>query len=112
MARLNILNRLRAKFSPTDEVDRDQRPLAVSPETRASVHEEGLTILHIPSGRVFVCNRSAARIWLGASKGLSVDRLAEEMSGEYSVAPEIVQRDTRLLVSQMELHGLIIRSAV
>ncbi len=112
-----ILNRLRAQFSRTvrsqaDTVDRDQWPLAVSPQTHASVHEEGLTILHIPSGRVFVCNRSAARIWQGASKGLSVDKLSEEMSGEYSVARDIVRQDTRLLVNQMELHGLIIRSAV
>jgi hypothetical protein len=112
-----ILKRLRAQFSrakkqPADAVDRDRWPLAVSPGARASVHEEGLTILHIPSGRVFVCNRSAARIWQGASKGLSIDRLSEEMSGEYSIARDIVQRDTRLLVGQMEHHGLISRSAV
>ena len=112
-----ILNRLRAQFSrtkksPADAVDRDRWSLAVSPEARASVHEEGLTILHIPSGRVFVCNRSAARVWLGASKGLSVDNLSEEMSGEYSVDRDIIHRDTRLLVGQMEHHGLITRSAL
>src|SRR5271170_261247 len=98
-----ILNRLRAQFSrtaksPADAVDRDQWPLAVSPGARASVHEDGLTILHIPSGRVFVCNRSAARIWQGASKGLSLNEVSEEMSGEYSIPRDIVRQDTRLLV--------------
>jgi hypothetical protein len=95
--------------SPAGDVDRNRTPLAVSPGTHSSFHGEGLTLLHIPSGRVFVCNRTAACIWEGAAEGRSVAELSEELSRRYGIAGEVARQDTCLLVSQMELHGLILR---
>lgn len=90
----------------------DRFPLAVSPDTRVSKHAEGLTLLHIPSGQIFVCNRTAARIWHGATEGKCLDVLSEEMSRQFRIGREIVQKDVCSIVSQMELHGLIVRSRV
>jgi hypothetical protein len=100
-----------AKFTP-GEGDPNKSPLAVSPDTLVSQHAEGLTLLHIPSGQIFVCNRTAARIWQGAMEGRCLDELCEEMSRQFRIAREVAQKDTCSLVSQMELHGLILRRAV
>ena len=97
---------------PQDEGDPDKSPLAISPDTRVSQHAEGLTLLHIPSGQVFVCNRTAARIWQGATEGRCLDELSEEMSRQFRIGREVAQKDTCSIVSQMELHGLIIRRGV
>jgi coenzyme PQQ synthesis protein D (PqqD) len=91
--------------------DPNRSPLSVSPETRVSQHAEGLTLLHIPTGQVFVCNRTAARIWQGATEGRSADELSEEMSRQFHVERDRAQKDTYSMVSQMELYGLIVRSA-
>lgn len=97
---------------PQSEGNPNTFPLAVSPETRVSKHAEGLTLLHIPSGQIFVCNRTAARIWQGVTEGKSLDALSEEMSRQFRIGLEIVQKDVCSIVSRMELHGLIVRSRV
>ena len=94
------------------EGDPNKSPLAISPDTRVSQHAEGLTLLHIPSGQIFVCNRTAARIWQGATEGRCLDELSEEMSRQFRIGREIAQKDTCSVVSQMELHGLIVRRGV
>lgn len=95
-----------------DDITSAGSRLAVSPHTRVSQHPEGLTLLHVPSGEIFVCNRTAARIWQGATEGCSVDELSAEMSRRFRIEPEVAQKDTYSIVSQMELHGLIIRSGI
>ena len=100
------------KVQPSTEVGPNRSPLAVSPDTRVSQHADGLTLLHIPTGQIFVCNRTAARVWQGATEGRSVDELSEEMSRQFHIGPEIARRDTFSIVSQMELNGLIIRTGV
>ncbi len=115
-----LLMRNRRKTQPSSdpakishgEGDPNKSPLAISPDTRVSQHAEGLTLLHIPSGKIFVCNRTAARIWQGATEGRCLDELSEEMSRQFRIAREIAQRDIRSIVSQMELHGLIVLRAV
>lgn len=92
--------------------DFNKSPLAISPDTRVSQHADGLTLLHIPSGQIFVCNRTAARIWQGATEGKCLDELSEEMSRQFRIGREIVQKDVCSIVSRMELHGLISRSGV
>jgi hypothetical protein len=94
------------------EGDPNKSPLAISPDTRVSQHAEGLTLLHIPSGQIFVCNRTAARVWQGATEGRCVDELSAEMSRQFRIGREIAQKDICSLVGQMELHGLIVRSGV
>jgi hypothetical protein len=97
---------------PQGEGDPNKSLLAVSPDTRVSQHAEGLTFLHIPSGQIFVCNRTAARIWQGATEGRCLDELSEEMSRQFRIGREVAQKDTYSIVSQMELHGLITRRGV
>ena len=84
---------------------------AVSAETCVSAHVNGLAVLHIPSGCVFVCNRTGARVWQGISKGLSSEEVSQEISREYGLAPELARRDTGSFVNELERRGLIQRTA-
>lgn len=96
---------------PTTVAAREDRPLAVAPEVRASAHLDGLVLLHIPSGRVFLCNRTGARIWKGLSSGLNSDAIAKEISREYGVALDLVVRHTSRFLLDLEQHGFVKRLA-
>lgn len=101
-----------ARMPPGKGNNPNKSSLAISPDTRVSQHAEGLTLLHIPTGQIFVCNRTAARIWQGAAEGRCLDELAEEMSRQFRIGREVAQKDTCSIVSQMELQGLITRRGV
>ena len=87
----------------------DDRALAVAPDVRASVHDDGLALLHISKGRVFLCNRTGSRIWQGLVEGLSADSICEQISRDCDVAWELVQRHTSSFIVELECRGLLIR---
>jgi hypothetical protein len=89
--------------------DCDDRALAVAPDVRASVHDDGLALLHISTGRVFLCNRTGSRIWQGLVEGLSADAICEGISRDCDVAWELVQRHTSSFIVELEGRGLLIR---
>jgi hypothetical protein len=107
-----FLARPRQKSSIQAKNDPANLPLAISPDTRVSPHADGLTILHIPSGKIFVCNRTAARIWQGAAEGKCLAQLSEEMSRHFGIGVESAQRDAAAILKQMEALGLIVRGNV
>jgi hypothetical protein len=76
-------------------------------DIRTSFHPDGLALLHIPTGRVFVCNRTGARIWQGVSMGLNMDSIAEEISREYGVARDMVRQHTCSFLSELQGQGFI-----
>ncbi len=44
----------------------------VSSEATASVHADGVVILHLGNGRFYTCNGTGARIWLAIEQRLSL----------------------------------------
>ena len=91
------------------ELNVENRSWDVVSEVRTSVHEDGLALLHIPTGRMFLCNRTGARIWQGIVKGLSTEAIVEEISRECGVARALVQQDTSSFLAELESRGLVIR---
>src|SRR3984957_8380030 len=85
--------------------------LAVAPGTQVSAHEDGLAFLHILSGRVFVCNRTGARIWQALSNGLSTTAVCEETSPVSHLPKDSARRDTESFLRELERHGLAVRSS-
>ncbi len=85
--------------------------MTITAETRVSAHEGGLAFLHIPTGRVFVCNRTGARIWQALSNGLSGTEVCQEISRVYNLPEDLARRDTRSFLGELERHGLAIRTA-
>ena len=91
------------------EANGENRSRAIVSEVRASVHEDGLALLHIPTGRFFLCNRTGSRIWQGLAKGLSTDAICEEISRECGVARDLVEQHTSSFLAELERRGLVTR---
>ena len=87
----------------------DNRRLAIAPGVRASVHDDGLALLHISTGRVFLSNQTGLRIWQGVVSGLTTDAISEEISRDWGLGWEVVRRDTSSFIFELERRGLVIR---
>ena len=85
--------------------------LTVAPEVRVSDHGDGLALLHIPSGKVFVCNRTASRIWQGIENGFTPEVISGEISQEAGVGRELVHQHTSAFVAELKRRRLVIRTA-
>jgi hypothetical protein len=93
------------------ERNNDDRRLAAAADVRASAHDDGLVLLHISTGRVFLCNQTGLRIWQGVVAGLSADAISQEISRDWGVGWERVRRHTSSFISHLERRGLVIRRA-
>lgn len=89
----------------------NNRRLAIAPGVRASAHDDGLALLHISSGRVFLSNQTGLRIWQGVVAGLTADAISEEISRDWGIGWEVVRRDTSSFIFELERRGLVIRRA-
>ena len=85
------------------------RRLAIAPDVRASAHDDGLAVLHISTGRVFLANQTGLRIWQGIVAGLTADAISEEISRDWGVGWEMVRRHTSSFIFELERRGLVIR---
>jgi hypothetical protein len=84
--------------------------LAVAPEVRASVHQNGLVLLHIPSGKIFQSNRTGSQIWQGLSNGLQPDAIATDISRDYGVPRGLVEQHTSSFLTELLRHGFVTRT--
>lgn len=79
----------------------------VSPEATASVHDDGVVILHLGNGRFYTCNGTGARIWRAIEQRLSLEAIAEEISNAYEIALTTARQHTVRFLAELELHALI-----
>ena len=86
------------------------RRMTVAPEVRTSDHGDGLALLHIPTGKVFVCNRTASRIWQGIVNGFTAEAISEEISRESGVGRELVHQHTSAFVAELKRRRLVIHA--
>jgi hypothetical protein len=86
-------------------------PLAAAPEVRVSDHGDGLALLHIPTGKVFVCNRTASRIWQGIANGLTPEAISGQISQESGIRRELVHQHTSAFVAELKRRRLVIQVA-
>ncbi|MBV9927481.1 MAG: PqqD family protein [Acidobacteria bacterium] len=83
----------------------------VNPEAVASIHDDGIAILHTGVGRLFTSNGTGARIWRGVERRLSLESIAEELSGEYNIARATAREDVARFLAELERQTLIQRGA-
>ena len=83
--------------------------LIAASEVRASIHNDGLALLDMATGKVFLCNETGSLIWQGIVAGLSPEAICEEISREFGVAADLVRRQTSLFLSELERRGLLVR---
>ena len=86
--------------------------LTVNPEAAVSFHDDGIVILHTSRGCLFTANRIGARIWRGVEQQRSLERIAEEISGEYQIALTTAREHTDHFLAQLQKQKLIQKEAV
>ena len=84
----------------------------VSPQATASVHDDGIVILHLGNGGFYTCNGTGARIWRAIERKLSLEAIAEEISNAYQIAVTTARQNAVRFLAELELHALIQREAV
>ena len=82
---------------------------AVSLETTASAHDDGIVILHTGKGCVFSSNKTGALIWRGLEQGRSLEGIVAEISGEFQIAGPTARAHTLSFLAALEQHALIRR---
>jgi hypothetical protein len=80
----------------------------VSPEVKASVHPDGVVLIHLGRGTVFSANRVGAMIWNGAAERWSLEQVAASISGEFDIPPATVRQDAAKFLAQLAAEGLLI----
>jgi hypothetical protein len=107
--KLSSIFRRSQKASKASVDSRHATPRLLTAEVHASAHDGGLVLLHIPSGRVYNCNRTGSRIWQGLAGGLDPDSISREISRDYGVEEAVVQAHTGLFVAELERRGFVTR---
>jgi len=85
---------------------------AVSSDVRSVVEGGNLVLLHIGKGFMFRSNPTGARIWQGLVDRRPRRRIAEELSLEFGVPREVVERDVDEFIADLESHGLLGRRSL
>ena len=78
----------------------------LNPEATASIHEDGLVILHVPSGRIFTSNQTGARIWQRLEERLPLAGIAAEIARDFGTDPATALKDAARFLAELERNGL------
>lgn len=81
----------------------------VDTEAAGSIHENGIVILHIGSGRVYAANKTGARIWQGIVQEQPLEAIANELSDEYQIPVPVACEHVGAFISALECHSLVQR---
>jgi hypothetical protein len=91
---------------PTGDIRIDVRP-SPAQLVLSSRHEDGLLLLHVSTGRLFLCNRTGARVWQNFMNGSSLMEASEQLSQDYGVPVADMRKDALAFLGDLETHGLL-----
>jgi hypothetical protein len=80
--------------------------IRLNPGAAASVHEDGLVILHVPSGRIFTSNRTGARIWQCLEERLPLQGIAAEIARDFGIDRATALEDAARFLVELERNEL------
>jgi len=104
---LNPFSNGRVRKAPNG-LEPDPLKLRVAPHVRASLHPDGVVLMHLGRGTVFSANRVGAMIWNGAVEQWSIEKVAESISTEFHIAPATVRQDAAEFLAQLAAEGLLV----
>lgn len=84
----------------------------VNSDATASIHDDGIVILHVRTGCLYTSNRIGSCIWRSIERQMALDEIAQEISDAYQIARSITKEHTVRFVGELERHGLIAREVV
>lgn len=82
---------------------------AVSPEASASIHDNGIVILNLRSGRLYTSNETGASIWRRVERQLPLETITGEIGDEYQLARSAAHQHVSGFLAELEKHSLIRR---
>lgn len=84
----------------------------VNPQASASIHDDGVVILHLGSGRLYSSNQTGASIWRRVEQRLPLETITQEISNEYRIARSTSHEHVVHFLSTLEQHRLVQRKVV
>ena len=81
----------------------------VNPQAVASIHDDGIVILHTGNGRMFTANTTGARVWSGIERHLQLESIAAEISTAYEITRMTAREHALCFLAELERHALIQR---
>jgi hypothetical protein len=82
---------------------------SATPEAAASIHDDGVVILHTGKGSLFSSNRTGAQIWRGVEQKLSADVIAQQLHSEYRIELKTARAHTFGFLAELQRHELVQR---
>lgn len=82
---------------------------AVNPEVSASVHDDGIVLIHIGNGYIYTSNTIGAYIWRGITEQWSLEAIADSITHEYQVEHNTAGEHVLRFLIQLQRQGIIER---
>lgn len=82
-----------------------------NPDISVSMHDEGIVILHLGSGRMYTSNKTGASIWRQVERQLPIEAITEEICAEYRVDRSTSRKHVVDFLTELEQHALVQRKA-
>jgi len=76
------------------------------------IEGDGLVVLHIGRGFLFRANATGARVWRGLAGNRPRRLIARDLSLEFGVPQEVVEKDIDEFVADLESNGLVGRRSL
>jgi hypothetical protein len=80
-----------------------------SPDVLMREVEGEYVLVHMARNQIFALNRTGARLWQLLMQGRTRGEAIEQLTREFDVAPETVERETEGLLRQLVQEGLLER---
>lgn len=96
-----------------DAVVKSCMPTNIRPgrHVAASIHNDGVVLLHTVDGQLFASNRTGARIWQALEGRVPIHTIAVGISDEYGISYDKASTEIAWFVVELERHRLIERIA-
>ena len=66
-----------------------------------------IVLVHMARNEIFALNRTGARLWELLSEGRTRSAAVEQLTSEFDVSLETVERETESLMALLEREGLV-----
>src|SRR5213083_1255140 len=101
----SFLGKVRGSFAGAEAPDWRYR---AAPEVKASLHSDGVVLIHPGNGTVYSANRVGAMVWQGAAAHQGMDQVTARISEAFDISGVIARRDAAAFVAQLETAGLLV----
>lgn len=81
--------------------------MKITDSARVMSNQDGGILLDINQGLMFSVNPVGSKIVEKLQRGLEPSQIVEEISAEFGVSPEVVQKDVEEFLETLQKHALL-----